>query len=186
MTSSKRMQKCPHCDGSIARSTKEQSCTVGTTRFVARVPAFSCRKCRALFLLGRSLERFELEAACVIALRASPNGERLRFLRKTLGMRAIALAGLLQVTAETLSRWEHDQRGIDVNAWLTVGSLVLEKAKRAPQTLERLQALAKSGDLPATIRVPVSAELPKLGVKLTRGSAGASRTGARIARASAT
>ena len=169
------MQKCAHCDGSVARSTKEQSCTVGTTRFVARVPAFSCRKCRAVFLLGRSLERFELEAACVIALRAAPNGERLRFLRKTLGMRAIALAGLLQITAETLSRWEHDQRGIDVNAWLTVGSLVLEKAKRPPQTLERLQALAKPADLASTIRVPIASELPKLGVKLTRGAGSAGR-----------
>lgn len=183
MTKSKRMQKCPHCGGSIARSTKEQSSTVASTRFTARLPAFSCRKCRALFLLGRSLERFELETACVIALRAPPNGERLRFLRKTLGMRAVTLAGLLQVTAETMSRWEHDQRGIDINAWLTVGSLVLEKARRSPQTLERLEALAKPAELPKTVEVSLTADLPKLGVKLTRGAVSGTKSTSRGAAA---
>lgn len=150
-----RVRTCAHCEGVVARTKREHSWAVGGTSFVARVDAGSCKRCRALFLPGRALARIELEIACVIARHAPPTGESLRFLRKALGIHAVSLASLLQVTAETLSRWECGQRRVDANAWITVGSLVLEKAGKLAATRDRLEALGKPVALPAVVRVDV-------------------------------
>lgn len=170
MSKTTRMQKCPHCGGGIVRTKKEQACTVDGTRFVARVAAFSCRKCRAIFLPGPALARLDLEVACTLAARAGPSGERLRFLRKVLGLRGLELAALFQVTPETVSRWERGQRDVDFIAWIAAGSLVLEKAGRKPCTRERLTSLAQAPKLPKTIHVDVGREPAKVSIKVTRGS----------------
>lgn len=166
-----RMRKCPHCDGTVARSKRERTSAVAGTWFVARVDTYACRRCRAVFLAGPALERLDLEIACFLARRASPSGETLRFLRKALGLRGVALASLLQVTAETLSRWERGQRGVDANAWITVGSLVLEKSGRPTATYERLSALAEPRKLPATVRIDLDHPAKSYRLRVTRARA---------------
>jgi hypothetical protein len=156
MSEESRMQRCPQCGGGIGRSKKTQSSTVEGTTFVVKLPAYACRQCKAVFMEGSALERADLEIACVLASRGPATGETFCFMRKTLGLRAVVLASLLNVTAETVSRWEHGQRPVDGNAWLAVGSIALERAGRPCSTLKRLMGLAKGGKLPKTVRIDLT------------------------------
>ena len=150
------MQKCPHCGGGVARAKKEQARVVAGTCFVVRASAFCCRRCRAVFMPGAVLERVDIEIATVIAMRAAISGQAFRFMRKSLGMRGFEIAALLDVTGETISRWEHGQRPVDSSAWVLVGSLVLEHAGRPPATLRRLLSLKKRAKMPKTVRLDVT------------------------------
>lgn len=147
------MQSCAQCGGAITRTKKEQARLVLGSTFLVRAPAFACRSCRAVFTPGEILTRVDLEVATVLAMRGLVNGESLRFMRKALGLRAFELAALLDVTAETMSRWEHDQRGVDLSAWIVVGGVVLERAGRPTETLRRLLATKKPVKLPKTIKL---------------------------------
>jgi hypothetical protein len=120
---------------------------------MVRGPAAACKRCHAVFIPAGGLERIDLEVACELAMRATPSGAALRFLRRTLGLKAVELGVLLRVTAETVSRWENDQRTIDANAWISVGSLVLERALLPTQTLLRLMGLQKAKKLPKTVHL---------------------------------
>lgn len=150
------MERCPQCGGAITPAKKHQTEIVDGTTFIVKLPAFACRECRGVFMEGHALERVDLEIACVLATRASASGAGFRFLRKALGMRAHDLAELLNVTAETISRWENDQRAVDGNAWIVVGSIVLEKANRPPTTLKRALGLIKGPSLGKTVRIDVT------------------------------
>jgi len=147
------MQNCAQCGGPTTRTKKEQARVVLGSTFVVRAPAFVCKTCRAVFTSGEVLQRVDVEVASVLASKGDVNGESLRFMRKALGLRAFELAALLDVTAETMSRWEHDQRSVDLSAWILVGGLVLERAGRPTDTLRRLLATKKPTKLPKTVRL---------------------------------
>lgn len=150
------MDRCPQCGGGIGRSKKTQRFTVEGTNFVVNVPAYVCRQCKAVFMEGTALERADLEVACVLASRGPASGETFRFMRKTLGMRAVVLASLLGVTPETISRWENEQRSVDGNAWIVLGSIALERAGHPSSTLKRLMGLTKRVKLPKTVRIDLA------------------------------
>ena len=60
-----------------------------------------------------------LEVAIAVARATVPHkltGKEIRFLRKALGMKATDLAHFLDVTPETVSRWENDRERITTNA----------------------------------------------------------------------
>lgn len=168
------MRTCPQCGGRIGTSKTEQSHDVAGHRFLVKSPALVCRRCRTTFMTGPALEQALLEIACLLAMRASPSGEALRFMRKVLGIRAGALATLLSVTAETVSRWENDQRAMDANAWIAVGSILLEHAGRPPKTYERLAALHDGHKLPKNVKIDLTprptASRPRAGLR--RSAAG--------------
>lgn len=65
----------------------------------------------------------EDEAAVARALVAAgaADGDTLKWLRKTAGLRAADLADLLGVTAKTVSRWETGETPIDRATLLTLG-----------------------------------------------------------------
>jgi YgiT-type zinc finger domain-containing protein len=135
------MTKCPSCGGRLLKTRTEEVVEVAKRRFVAKLPAQACRACGTTEVDVKALERLELEVACELARRGPACGETFRYLRKALGMRALDLAELLDLTAETVSRWENDQRAVDGPAWIALGSMVLEKAQQSTSTLERLRAL---------------------------------------------
>lgn len=147
------MQKCPHCKSPVQRGKKEQARAVAGTTFVVTLPALSCRACSALFVLGEVLQRADIAIAVVIAKKGTVNGETLRFMRKALGLRGFALAELLGITGETVSRWETGQRAVDPRVWVLVGSLVMERAGVDPETMKRLLSLDRRSKLPKTMRL---------------------------------
>ena len=134
-----RMRKCPACGGTLSPSRKRQSRRVGGRDFAVTIVARSCRSCGAVFLENASLQRAEMAVACEIARHGPVSGETFRLLRKTMALPAVVVAGLLDVTPETISRWENGQRPVDKATWLVLGSVVLERAQRRPETLERLR-----------------------------------------------
>jgi transcriptional regulator with XRE-family HTH domain len=102
---------------------------------------------------GEALEHADLEIACVLAQSGPASGETFRFIRKALGLRSASAAALLDVTAETVSRWEHGQRPVDKCAWIALGSLVLEKFDRTPQTMTRLLMLQEPARAARLVRI---------------------------------
>lgn len=163
------MQKCAHCQGFIALTKKEETRELSGTRFLVTVPAFVCKGCRAVFLQGEALEHADLEIACALARTGPATGETFRFIRKALGLRSAAAAALLDVTAETVSRWEHGQRPVDKCAWVALGSLVLEELDRPSETMSRLSMLQQVPSAPNVVRIdlaprpPTPATAPKSG-----------------------
>ena len=151
------MQPCPNCGARIVNATRELRQRFGGRDYVLRVPSGDCRQCGTGFLDAGLIERGELEIACHLAASGSPDGAALRFMRKALGWRAVALAQALGVAPETLSRWETGQRRVDRCAWVVVGSLVLERAERSVGTEGRLRALASAGAKPPRGPVVVDA-----------------------------
>jgi hypothetical protein len=147
------MPACPRCSAATAITRTEQTRQVARTKFVVLVPAHACKLCREAFIHGEVLERVDLTIASELAATGPCSAETMRFMRKALGYPATKLATLLDVAPETLSRWERDQRDVDLNAWLTVGSIVLESAGRSTKTIERLAAARKHSKRAKVVRL---------------------------------
>lgn len=166
-----RMKKCPSCGGALVASRKRETQSVGGREFVVTVAAGACRSCGDVFLENSSLQRTELEIACDLARHGPVSGDAFRYLRKSLGLRAVVVADLLGVTPETISRWENGQRPVDKAAWMTLGSVVLEQASRSPETLERLRELSAHGPGAKSVRIDASRQLASAGAKGPRVAA---------------
>jgi len=89
----------------------------------------------------------ELSIAATIA-EGPPSGEGFAFIRKALGLTATRLGELLDVRAETISRWENEASSFDRATWLALGDLALERAGRTMSSLARLERLAQGTDAP--------------------------------------
>jgi YgiT-type zinc finger domain-containing protein len=151
-----RMSTCPSCGGSLSASRKRRSEAIGGRDFIVTVAAGSCRTCGSVFLENTSLERAEWAIACELARHGPINGSAFRYMRKTLALQATVVAGLLEVTPETISRWENGQRAVDKAAYVALGSVVLERASRPPETLERLRELRVGQRTAKTVRLDVT------------------------------
>jgi transcriptional regulator with XRE-family HTH domain len=79
-------------------------------------------------------------------------------MRKSIGMRAADLAELLDVTPETVSRWETGKLDVTRAAWSTLADVVVEHAERASRMLDRLRTLREPKKLAKALRL----ELPRL------------------------
>lgn len=152
------MRICPKCGGRLASGAREIVHVVAGHRFLVTISAKSCAACGTSYLDAASVEQGELEIACWLALRGPPDGAALRCVRKALGVRAIDVADLLGVTAETVSRWETGQRRVDRAAWIVLGTLLLEKAEVAAHTRERLERL--SSPMPRARAIKLDARTP--------------------------
>jgi len=166
-----RMKKCPSCGGALVASKKRETQSVAGREFVMTVTAGACRACGSVFLENASLQRAEMETACELARHGPVSGDAFRYLRKTLGLRAVVVADLLGVTPETISRWENGQRPVDKAAWMTLGSVVLEQASRRPETLERLRELRAHGPGARSVRIDATRELSSATAKGLRVAA---------------
>src|SRR5438477_6057478 len=100
------MKRCPKCDGKVEKTLVPDTVEVGRHVFSARVPAFKCRGCGEVYFDGPALEQLELRAGVELAKSGDATPESMRFMRKALGLKAAELAELLDVTPETVSRWE--------------------------------------------------------------------------------
>jgi putative zinc finger/helix-turn-helix YgiT family protein len=137
------MRRCPACGGRVLHSTKDEWVEVAGRRFVASVPAHACAACSSMFVDSGSMAQVENAVSCELAKTGPASGETFRYMRKSLGMRAAVLAKLLGITAETISRWENEQRAVDGTAWIVLGALVLENARVPPATFERLKVVSE-------------------------------------------
>jgi hypothetical protein len=76
-------------------------------------------------------------------------------------MRATDLAALLDVSAETISRWETEKRAVDRGALALVGNLVRDTLEGRTATLEQLRALREPRPLAKTIQLDLSGDFAR-------------------------
>jgi DNA-binding XRE family transcriptional regulator len=78
-------------------------------------------------------------------------------MRKAIGLSATALAELLDVSMETVSRWEHGGRDAPLPAVAALGAMVIDYADGSTTTADRLRALRKGPRLAKVVRVELRA-----------------------------
>jgi YgiT-type zinc finger domain-containing protein len=106
---------------------------------VEDVPALVCRGCGEAVVSGADLGRAELIAARRLIDAGARSGTLLSWTRRSLGLLATDLAGLLGVTAETVSRWENDRVEPEPAVWNVVADLVDDRLSGRTRTLDRLR-----------------------------------------------
>ena len=146
--------KCPTCGSEQwKRGTTPHVEEIDGRKFKADLAAQVCRKCgEAIVALGE-LDRFEIEVALSLAQAGAHSGDAIRTLRKAIGLSGTALAELLDVSLETVSRWENGGRAAPLSAVATLGALVLDHAAGSTTTTDRLQALRKGPRLAKVVRL---------------------------------
>src|SRR5579883_1647167 len=103
------MANCSTCEIGTLHPVQdaEYQTTVAGLTFTATLPGERCDHCQAVYHNLGLLSQVDLLIAHRLIHLGLVNGEVFRFLRKTLGLRAADLAALLDVKAETISRWEN-------------------------------------------------------------------------------
>lgn len=141
------MTRCARCQGSLARTEADATREVLGHLFVASVPARQCKTCSAVSYEGAVLERFDLHIAASIARSGVSSGAAFRFLRKALGLRAGDIASLLDVSVETVSRWETGKRSVERASYVLLACCVRDALHGRTETLDTLRAFRAPRDL---------------------------------------
>lgn len=150
-----KLTRCTECGSDrLVEGLEQDTLTLAEQTFTAEVPAVRCEACGAVFFDGPALGDFERAAARELAQRGPATAETFRFMRKAIGMRAADLAEMLDVTPETISRWETGKLPMSRTTWLTLSSLVLDYEG----TTARLRA-AEGG--PGIAKAVIRLDLPR-------------------------
>jgi DNA-binding transcriptional regulator YiaG len=131
----------------------EQQLEVAGVHFTAKVQAKVCRRCKERHVDRPELERLELHAAQWLADDGARSGEAFRFMRKAIGLRALELAELLDLTPETISRWENDKQPADARSIALLGAMISDRIAGRRDTLARLEAMRSPSKTPNDVRL---------------------------------
>lgn len=135
------MKKCPNCENGTLRAAEQTlHDEVNGHVFTATVMGETCDACGEGLIDGRDIERFELGVVRALLDAADDSPEVFRLARKTVGLTATDLAGMLRVTAETISRWENGKHPIDSMALAILALLVRDAADGSTATQDALRA----------------------------------------------
>lgn len=153
------LTKCAACGGESLRATHAaERCTVAGIEFTAEVEALQCANCGETYVDDKVLERMELAIAAELGRLGRLKGEAFKYMRKSIGLRGVDLAELLDVTGETISRWERDVVPVDHAAFAVLGAMVTEKRQGRTQMRELLEATRIANDeLRQPVKVKISA-----------------------------
>ena len=151
-TSPKR--RCAECGGTgFSRRTREQKYKIDDTTFRITVPMDQCAKCGEGYLAGPDLQAAALRVAQRVIEAGMVSGGSFRFLRHALRLQGAGIAKLLEVTPETISRWETGKYEVDRFAWVLLAEMVLDEVAGRNTTRDRLEALHHPTELPKSVRV---------------------------------
>jgi DNA-binding transcriptional regulator YiaG len=137
----------------LAEGYAEDSIQVGNRVFTALLPAKQCPECEEAYFSAAVIGRFELMVAAELARSGEKSAEAFVFMRKAIALRAVDLATLLDVTPETISRWEHGKVPIEHRAIAVLGGLVIDDLRGTSDTAERLRALRQQHSLPNVVNL---------------------------------
>jgi putative zinc finger/helix-turn-helix YgiT family protein len=139
------MKRCHNCKSDqLVEKTLSETIEVAGNVFTAQLPALVCEACGEASYAGEDLHRFEWAVARELAETGKISGEALRFMRKSISLKAVELAQLLGITPETLSRWEKGKLEVDEKTFLIVGDLVEDYFAGNTRTRRRLLAIRAS------------------------------------------
>jgi putative zinc finger/helix-turn-helix YgiT family protein len=151
---------CDGCGRSELREVTETlSVTLPRCGVVASVaaPARRCVRCGEVHVDRTVLVRVQLSVACELADRGIATGDTLRHMRKALGLRAVDLGRLLDVTPETISHWETGKALPTRATFAAVAAMVDEAIDGRTVTRDRFRALADGESYPRTLAVKLRA-----------------------------
>lgn len=138
------MNRCVQCKHmGLERSQTEDQIEVGERTFTATLPVQVCPGCGETYIGFEDLGRFEHTVAATLARDGTSSPEAFRFMRKAIGMPAVELAELLDVTPETVSRWEHGKLRVERRALALLGSMVLERLEGRTSMVDYLRSLSE-------------------------------------------
>ncbi len=101
---------------------------------------------------ARSIE--SLLAAAEAMRRGVHDGVTLEFIGNALGPRAVDLGEMIEVSAETVSRWENGHRTAERSVWSTLADLVADELAGVTTTPDRLRGFAEHGHVLETDDLP--------------------------------
>ncbi len=135
------MKKCPVCEkGTLKSAEQTLNDEVNGHVFTAIVMGEACDACGEGIVDGRDIERFELGVVRALLDAGDDSPEVFHLARKTLGLTAVDLAGMLRVTSETISRWENGKHPIDSMALAILALLVRDALGDSTATQDSLRA----------------------------------------------
>lgn len=102
---------------------------------------------------GEVAANADLAIAAAIAEQGPVAGETFAWMRRAAGLQAKVLAELLDVRAESVSRWERGDRPMDRAAWLLLADHVLERAGKRMSVLELMKKIASGASRARSVRV---------------------------------
>lgn len=136
------MNRCVQCGHvGLEDGQADDQIVIGERTFTASLPAQICPECGESYTGLEALGQLELAVAAALARDGTRSPEAFRFMRKALGLPAVELAELLDVTPETISRWEHGKLRVERRALALIGALVLEREEGRSTILDHLRAL---------------------------------------------
>jgi putative zinc finger/helix-turn-helix YgiT family protein len=125
-------------------------------KFKAELAAKVCSKCGESLVGIEELDRFAVAVAVALAGAGTRSGAAIRAMRKGIGLSATALAELLDVSMETISRWEHGDREAPRPTVAILEAMVLDHAAGSTATADRLRVLGKGPRLAKVVHVELS------------------------------
>ncbi len=149
------MKTCVMCKGRLEAVTVGEVIDVDGHAFAARIPAARCTSCRETFIGAEDLAAFETAVAVRLADAGASSPGAFRFMRKAVGLKASDLAALLDVTAETMSRWENGKLPIPRAPAALLGAMVRDAAEGRTVTRDALARLGNPRKLGKRVRVTV-------------------------------
>lgn len=146
------MKSCGICKvGKLKRGKSDARRTVDGVTFESSLPSTVCKSCNEPYWDASVLERFELQIAAELARMGRCTPGAFRFMRKAVGLSGVALAELLGVNPETVSRWENGARRIDRGVFALLGGLIADQLDGREDTRKRLDALRKPAKTPRVV-----------------------------------
>jgi DNA-binding transcriptional regulator YiaG len=125
--------KCAKCGHKgLELGLVERTVNVGELSYTAEVPAKVCPNCGAYRLGLDTLRQFGAMVAVDLAREGVSSPEAFKYMRKRLRLPAKELAALLDVSPETVSRWEHGKYPVDPRAVKLLGVMVLASVGERP------------------------------------------------------
>ena len=145
--------QCIQCGGEILYIRHVVKERIAGVRFEVEQPARRCSKCGEVYRAVDLLGLHELAIAAELARRGIRKGEAVRYMRRAIGLRASDFAELLDVTADTVGRWERDVRPIDPATFAVLGSLVHDHREGRRTMLAQLHAVRSPAARQKLVRV---------------------------------
>ena len=148
-----KIKRCVQCGGrDLEEAQVEHTVTVGARRLTGAMAASRCRTCGETYTQAGAVEAVELRAATAL-LAGECDGATVKFVRQVLGFRAADLAELLDVRADTVSRWETGRIAVGRPETAILVGLVADVIAGKTTTIDRLRALRQPRKLGPRVRL---------------------------------
>lgn len=148
------MTTCPKCDASDWKPTTYLYRRDFDGRSLsAELPARRCTNCGEVLTSGPAGVKADKAITRSLARSGEVGPEGFRWLRRAAGLPAKRLAGLLDVTPGTVSRWENGKQTLDRRAIALVCALALQAGGEQADPLALLEGLAAKKRPPRRVQL---------------------------------